>query len=388
MSDPNIKIIRTDLSQPPPKSQESKKINFIPSSSEEIPSTFENVNENDELTEFNPDDLLATPDEKSLEPTMDESSTTVAENGDFREDQMGDLENEETFDEETVEVETKVSDEELNKAIEQYYRKKSAYDQNVIALKSSIMSKPSKPNFRFKQKHDEMRKVNAPCVKCGRAVGTIFKTTGHFETEQEPYKCQYRVLEAKCGDTQTPCKLNVNIELGCYKLIPDIIHSDNKKVQRLRNETIKAKNDLLYDIIAPEDAITKFNEIKQNMDVLNSVVDFYTTRYSNILNNKESDEDMKQLLEVLFEAVKKNKDLCDDYEKTKSMDNLKAVVENYRAILEPNLLKVRNIKYQFCQVNFDEEEETYSLVQYKVTPKQLEWNSDIFRDSSIKRNEF
>lgn len=393
MSDPNIKIIKTSVSGPPPKSQDSKKINFIPSSLEDIPSTYENVNENDELVEFNPEDLLATPGEKSLEPTMDESSTTLTENGDFQEDQMGELENQETVDdeEETPVVVTKVSDEEINKVVEQYYRKKSAYDQNVLALKSSIMSKPSKPskpNFRFKQKHDEMRKVKAPCVKCGRAVGTIFKTTGHFETEQEPYRCQYRVLEAKCGDFQAPCKLNVNIELGCYKLIPDIIHSDTGKIQRLRSETIKAKNDLLYDIIAPEDAITLFNEIKQNMDVLNSVVDFYKTRYSNILNNKESDEDMKQLLTVLFEAVQKNQDLCKEYDKNKSIDNLKVVVENYRAIVEPNLLKVRNIKYQFCQVNFDEEEEIYSLVQYKITPKQLEWNSDIFRDSSIKKNVF
>ena len=371
MSDPNIKIIKTDLSGSSVKSTDSKKVNFTSTPIETIPLTNESENE---LVEFNPDDFLTTPEEP-----------IAVDERDFQEDQMGELENQEIVDEEITETVTRVSDEEINKAVEQYYRKKSAYDQNVLALKSSIMSKP---NSGFKQKHDDMRKVKAPCVKCGRAVGTIFKTTGHFETEQEPYRCQYRVLEAKCGDTQSPCKLNVNIELGCYKLIPDIIHSDTEKVQRLRNETIKAKNDLLYDIIAPEDAITLFNEIKQNMDVLNSVVDFYTTRYSNILNNKESDEDMKQLLTVLFEAVKKNKDLCDDYEKTKSMDNLKAVVENYRAILEPNLLKVRNIKYHFCQVNFDEEEETYSLVQYKITPKQLEWNSDIFRDSTIKRNEF
>jgi len=387
MSDPNIKIIKTDLSEPPPKSQDRKKINFFPSSSEEIPSTNENKKENEnerdnELVEYDPNDFLDTPEEPIA---MDEPSMTVEE-GDFQEDQMGDLENQETsWEEESTEIVAKVSDEELNRAVEQYYRKKSAYDQNVLAIKSSIMSKT---NSKFKQKHDEMRKVKAPCVKCGRAVGTIFKTTGHFETEQEPYRCQYRVLEAKCGDTQSPCKLNVNIELGCYKLIPDIIHSDTEKIQRLRNETIKAKNDLLYDIIAPEDAITKFNEIKQNMDVLNSVVDFYTTRYSNILNNKESDEDMKQLLTVLFEAVKKNQELCNDYDKNKSMDNLKVVVENYRAILEPNLLKVRNIKYHFCQVNFDEKEDTYSLVQYKITPKQLEWNSDIFRDSSIKKNVF
>jgi hypothetical protein len=382
MSDSNIKIIKTDVhTSNSDVESSSKKVNFSsPPPSEKNPL----INDDNDLVEFNPDDLLEdTPVTKAEE---EENGPPEAEADEKDKDEIEELGSvSEANGDEPLEN-PKISDEELNRVVEQYYRKKSAYDQSVIAMKSSIMSKPSKP--KFKQKHDEMRKARAPCVKCGRAVGTIFKATGHFETEQEPYKCQYRVLEAKCGDTQSPCKLNVNIELGCYQLIPDIIQSDTGKVQRLRNETIKAKNDLLYDVITSEDAIAKFNEIKQNMDVLNSVLDFYKTRYSNILHNKESDEDMKQLILVLFEAVNKNQELCHEYDKNQTIDNLKTVVENYRAIVEPNLLKVRNIKYSFCHVNFDEEDDTYSLVQYKVTPKQLEWNSDIFRDSSVKKREF
>jgi hypothetical protein len=375
MSESNIKIIKTDASAV----GENKKVNFTsPLPSEKNPL----INDENDLVEFNPDDLLV---EDTPVPKADEDTTGPPEAEADEKDEIEELGTApETNGDEPVEN-PKISEEELNRVVEQYYRKKSAYDQSVLSMKSSIMSKTK---LKFKQKHDEMRKARAPCVKCGRPVGTIFKATGHFETEQEPYKCQYRVLEAKCGDTQSPCKLNVNIELGCYQLIPDIIQSDTSKVQVLRNETIKTKNDLLYDVITSEDAITKFNEIKQNMDVLNSVLDFYKTRYSNILHNKESEEDMKQLVLVLFEAVNKNQELCHEYDKNKTIDNLKTVVENYRAIVEPNLLKVRNIKYSFCHVNFDEEEDTYSLVQYKVTPKQLEWNSDIFRDSSVKKREF
>jgi len=381
MSDSNIKIIKTDV---PTTSnvdvESSKKVNFSsPQSSEKNPL----INDDNDLVEFNPDDLVV--EEAPVTKVVEENGPPEAEVDEKDKEEMEELGTaQEANGDEPIEN-PKISDEELNRVVEQYYRKKSAYDQSVLAMKSRIMSKTK---LKFKQKHDEMRKARAPCVKCGRAVGTIFKATGHFETEQEPYKCQYRVLEAKCGDTQSPCKLNVNIELGCYQLIPDIIQSDTSKVQRLRNETIKAKNDLLYDVITSEDAIAKFNEIKQNMDVLNSVLDFYKTRYSNILHNKESDEDMKQLILVLFEAVNKNQELCREYDKNKTIDNLKTVVENYRAIVEPNLLKVRNIKYSFCHVNFDEEDDTYSLVQYKVTPKQLEWNSDIFRDSNVKKREF
>jgi hypothetical protein len=384
MSDSNIKIVKTDVSIPSQgQGEENKKINFSsPPPSEKNPL----INDENDLVEFNPDDLLEeTPSPPKEVKEEEDNSPPEDKDEDKVKEEMEDLgSSPEANGDEPVEN-PKISEEELNKVVEQYYRKKSAYDQSVIAMKSNIMSKTK---LRFKQKHDEMRKAKAPCVKCGRAVGSIFKATGHFETEQEPYKCQYRVLEAKCGDTQSPCKLDVNIELGCYQLIPDIIQSDMSKVQRLRNETIKAKNDLLYDVITSEDAVTKFNEIKQNMDVLNSVLDFYKTRYSNILNNKESDEDMKQLILVLFEAVNKNQELCQEYDKNQTIDNLKTVVENYRAIVEPNLLKVRNIKYSFCHVNFDEEEDTYSLIQYKVTPKQLEWNSDIFRDSSVKKREF
>jgi len=383
MSDSNIKIIKTDV--PTSNSREdNKKVNF----SSPLPSEVNPlINDDNDLVEFNPDDLLEE-EAPVTQVVVEENGPPEAEADEKDKEEIEELGTaQETNGDESIEN-PKITDEELNRVVEQYYRKKSAYDQSVLAMKSSIMSKPSKPKFRFKQKHDEMRKARAPCVKCGRAVGTIFKATGHFETEQEPYKCQYRVLEAKCGDTQSPCKLNVNIELGCYQLIPDIIQSDTGKVQRLRNETIKAKNDLLYDVITSENAIAKFNEIKQNMDVLNSVLDFYKTRYSNILHNKESDEDMKQLIMVLFEAVNKNQELYHEYEKKKTIDNLKTVVENYRAIVEPNLLKVRNIKYSFCHVNFDEEDDTYSLIQYKVTPKQLEWNSDIFRDSSVKKREF
>ena len=380
MSDSNIKIIKTDVPTSNVDVESSKKVNFSsPPSSEKNPL----INDDNDLVEFNPDDLVV--EEAPVTQVVEENGPPEAEADEKDKEEMEELgTSPEANGDEPIEN-PRITDEELNRVVEQYYRKKSAYDQSVIAMKSSIMSKTK---LLFKQKHDEMRKAKAPCVKCGRAVGTIFKATGHFETEQEPYKCQYRVLEAKCGDTQSPCKLNVNIELGCYQLIPDIIQSDTSKVQRLRNETIKAKNDLLYDVITSEDAIAKFNEIKQNMDVLNSVLDFYKTRYSNILQNKESDEDMKQLILVLFEAVNKNQELCREYDKNKTIDHLKTVVENYRAIVEPNLLKVRNIKYSFCHVNFDEEEDTYSLIQYKVTPKQLEWNSDIFRDSSVKKREF
>jgi len=381
MSDSNIKIIKTDLASTTQPTQENKKINFSsPPPSEKNPL----INDENDLVEFNPDDDLV---EEAVPPKEEEeeNSPPDADEEDKDKEEIEDLGSAPEANGDEPLENPKISDEELNRMVEQYYRKKSAYDQSVIAMKSSIMSKTK---LKFKQKYDEMRKAKAPCVKCGRAVGSIFKATGHFETEQEPYKCQYRVLEAKCGDTQSPCKLNVNIELGCYQLIPDIIQFDMSKVQSLRNETIKTKNDLLYDVITSEDAITKFNEIKQNMDVLNSVLDFYKTRYSNILSNKESEEDMKQLIMVLFEAVNKNQELCREYDKNQTIDNLKTVVENYRAIVEPNLLKVRNIKYSFCQVNFDEEEDTYSLVQYKVTPKQLEWNSDIFRDSSVKKREF
>jgi len=386
MSDSNIKIVKTDVvsSTTQPPTQENKKINFS-----SLPSSEKNplINDENDLVEFNPEDLLEeTPETKVVEEENSPPEADIeADSEEKDKDEIEDLGSAPDANGDEPIENPKISDEELNRVVEQYYRKKSAYDQSVLAMKSSIMSKSK---LRFKQKYDEMRKAKAPCVKCGRAVGSIFKATGHFETEQEPYKCQYRVLEAKCGDTQSPCKLNVNIELGCYQLIPDIIQSDTSKVQLLRNETIKAKNDLLYDVITSEDAIAKFNEIKQNMDVLNSVLDFYNTRYSNILRNKESEEDMKQLIIVLFEAVNKNRELCDEYDKNKTIDNLKTVVENYRAIVEPNLLKVRNIKYSFCQVNFDEEDDTYSLVQYKVTPKQLEWNSDIFRDSSVKKRDF
>ena len=378
MSDSNIKIIKTDVPTSNVDVESSKKVNFS-----SPPSSEKNPNDDNDLVEFNPDDLVV--EEAPVTKVVEENGPPETEADEKDKEEIEELGTApEANGDEPVEN-PKITEEELNRVVEQYYRKKSAYDQSVLALKSSIMSKTK---LQFKQKHDEMRKARAPCVKCGRAVGTIFKATGHFETEQEPYKCQYRVLEAKCGDTQSPCKLNVNIELGCYQLIPDIIQSDTGKVQVLRNETIKTKNDLLYDVITSEDAITKFNEIKQNMDVLNSVLDFYKTRYSNILHNKESDEDMKQLILVLFEAVNKNQELCHEYEKNKTIDNLKTVVENYRAIVEPNLLKVRNIKYSFCHVNFDEEDDTYSLVQYKVTPKQLEWNSDIFRDSNVKKREF
>jgi len=386
MSDSNIKIVKTDVvsSTTQPPTQENKKINFS-----SLPSSEKNplINDENDLVEFNPEDLLEeTPETKVVEEENSPPEADIeADSEEKDKDEIEDLGSAPDANGDEPIENPKISDEELNRVVEQYYRKKSAYDQSVLAMKSSIMSKSK---LRFKQKYDEMRKAKAPCVKCGRAVGSIFKATGHFETEQEPYRCQYRVLEAKCGDTQSPCKLNVNIELGCYQLIPDIIQSDTSKVQLLRNETIKAKNDLLYDVITSEDAIAKFNEIKQNMDVLNSVLDFYNTRYSNILRNKESEEDMKQLIIVLFEAVNKNRELCDEYDKNKTIDNLKTVVENYRAIVEPNLLKVRNIKYSFCQVNFDEEDDTYSLVQYKVTPKQLEWNSDIFRDSSVKKRDF
>ena len=123
MSDSNIKIIKTDV----PSNvdvESSKKVNFSsPPSSEKNPL----INDDNDLVEFNPDDLLVE-EAPVTQVVVEENGPPETESDEKDKEEIEELGTApEANGDEPIEN-PKITDEELNRVVEQYYRKKSAYD--------------------------------------------------------------------------------------------------------------------------------------------------------------------------------------------------------------------------------------------------------------------
>ena len=253
--------------------------------------------------------------------------------------------------------------EECRIAIEDYYTLKHDYDESYKAKRKDILSNNRTYNTK-ELKQNAVRNIKMSCVNCKRMVGSIFKT-------------ENRVLSVKCGDATNPCPLNIKIYKGrVTKLDDDFEIWLEEHIKEYAETIIKTKLDVLFQYITEEEAVKIFQETKENLELYkmgyNTDFQLYLEKTNNIQNKEDLDISNRKLLDMNMST----KELLQQYHKTKDARIIKDVVTLYKTKVMPLVDTIRELKYKYIDMEYNEKDDTYTLEAKPYLIRDLETNTN------------
>ena len=234
-------------------------------------------------------------------------------------------------------------------SLNEYFRLKQKYDSDMLRLKkSAIQNAATRKEGRRKKKG-----VQAPCVGCGKKVGTIFSQDESYYT-------------ATCGDNTHPCEFNIKLFRGNYDMIDNMLGMYTGDIQDNKTDIIVQKMDTLFKYIDEEESSVKFKEV---FEIYNNTSDLYkglVADYDKIYNNLDRESKLVRKIDEMFKIRENVERIMQEYKKTGNREILLDAMGIYNAELAPVILEVRTLKYDNMFVE-DEVKHT-RLVQYDVSP--------------------
>ena len=68
-----------------------------------------------------------------------------------------------------------------------------------------------------------------------------------------------------CGDRSNPCPLKFDINTSYVAIMTDFINDDEHEISEYKKQIIVDKNDLLFGYITAEQAVAKFDSVKESI---------------------------------------------------------------------------------------------------------------------------
>lgn len=267
-------------------------------------------------------------------------------------------------------------EEELNN----YYKLKTKYENSIQKEKVKIRNNSQ---LSLKEKKLEFQQFKPKCINCNRPVGTLFYCKYNEEEG-------FRILNSKCGDLVNPCNLDIKLNLGVFESLPEIIKEYENENINYKNKIIVDKNKLLFGYITTEKALENFDSFKEKITEVNTLLAFYLESYLNVTDNKEKIDTYKKVQVEAYIIIQSIKDLIVQFNKTNDVPFVKDAVEIYINQLIPKLKEVMNLKYTSNRVEFYESDNSYHLIQEKMSNSDKEYiiyePSIIALDIGLKSN--
>ena len=220
-----------------------------------------------------------------------------------------------------------------------YYNLKKKYQDHKQVMINKIINS-DQDLYLKKQLYS---KLQFKCVNCGKIGGTIF-------TESD------KQLRAVCGNTTTPCELNISIEKKIVDLVPKLLENSLTNINNKKREMIKMKLDFVFNYLSEEDAVSNFDNVK---DELNNLQESYLDLYKIMKDRTDNLEINKLIDEKILENEKlklEYRELINLYKSTKEIIYIKEAVDLYQSkikVLDKAILDL-NYNIKFIDVNEDE----------------------------------
>ena len=229
-------------------------------------------------------------------------------------------------------------------AINEFYRLKDKYENEYYTkyVKPIIKSNKNKREKRV----DFSRLPKHPCINCKRNVGTIF----NIKSNTKEY---LRHFSVKCGDSNDPCPLDIQIDYSFRNSFDSLIHTGLKDIEEIKLNIIKEKNNALF-----------FNkQVMDNFEKLTADLKFNTEDTGTIIETniiKNNNPEKKNLLKKTIDefgiaCILPFKQMIQEYIDTNNELLLNQAIKFYVNEMIPKLKEIQELKYE---VNFIEYEQT------------------------------
>jgi hypothetical protein len=265
----------------------------------------------------------------------------------------------------------------LNEALNNYYEFKTLYETSYDKEKRDIINNKK---ISWNEKRSRFQKLKPKCINCKRPVGTIFSR----KFTDDKYG-GYKNLLAVCGDNVKPCKLNINIKLDIVNSLENNIKELDSRIKEDKDFIIQKKNELLFGYTTTEKAINTFEQYKTELNESYDLRNFFLELLISKTDNEDKKKELKDLLSEYYVIIKNiNKDIID----ANAENNIQLIEDtirnNYVDLLMSKpatsdtpqqigkLEKIRNLRYMYNNVEYNEDTNKYHLVQKKNTIESLE----------------
>jgi len=254
-------------------------------------------------------------------------------------------------------------------AINEYFKLKNKYETLIMTNKKKIMNNPHLSN---REKRSEYNKLKPKCIHCKRPGGTIFSIINSVESENEE---SYRELRSFCGIVSDPCNLNIVVRLAKIEWMPELLKTMEKDIKEYKNEIIDHKNKLLFGYLNTEEALEKFENIKEYISNYTSLYEQYLESYHKIVDNNEKKQELNEAITNSYIEIQKIKDCILQMNETKNVQYARDAVNIYKTTLMPLLNSMRDLKYNEIFVWHNDYTNTCNLIQNKYSIESLSFTS-------------
>ena len=258
----------------------------------------------------------------------------------------------------------KEEDNKVNDAINEYYKLKMKYETDLLKNKKKIINKTQ---LSLNEKRREFAQIKPKCINCNRPGGTIFSTT--FDE-----KAGSRELKAICGVRAQPCNLNITILAGKFELFPIILNEMSQEIKDEKTKIINNKNRNIFGYITSQQTVKLFDYLKEQVTDATTLYMSYLEEYLDIVENKQKNNDLIRDQEFFYAFVTEINNAINLFNSSDNTQYMHDVVEIYINKLLPLLDKIMKLKYSKSEVVYNENDNTYHLIQNKYTFKDIEFN--------------
>lgn len=242
---------------------------------------------------------------------------------------------------------------EFNDALKTFYSYKKDYESKI---NKKIKELAISSELTKEEKRNKFLKLKKTCVVCGKPGGSIFI--------QDKNK-----LIAKCGNRESPCKFNIELERATYLNITEVLHQQTAIITSYKNSIINSKLDFIHGLKSEQETIDAFEELKTNLIML---VKLYQSNYNQFLTlyNVENLPSISIETDKLIDSITLLKNFISSYEKTKEKQSIVEALEVYKEIKTINK-KLLELKYKITELDTSTIN-TIQLVQKSYTNKDLQ----------------
>lgn len=248
---------------------------------------------------------------------------------------------------------------EYKEALTKYFQLKQEYKEKYDKKKGKIISS----DITLKEKRDAIRKIKMKCVSCQRPVGTIFED-------------KERTYTAVCGDRKTPCSLHIEIKKGSTTNIDYFIPVLREEIDNDKYKIVKTKLSLLFGFLKENELEEIYNELVEEYKSNKEMQELFESVYKQNVNEEDREKNINKIQYEFLENVNGIKSLIQKYKDTENTSFIRDAVELYIDEIDENLKLLRENKYNNMELQYNNDDDKFHLVQEKYTIQDLEMETE------------
>ena len=254
----------------------------------------------------------------------------------------------------------------IHEAINEFYKMKdkyeTAYKEKYIhpLLKSKNTSK--------REKRVAFSKLPKPeCINCKRNVGTVFS----IKHKSGDFSRQYI---AKCGDTNEPCPLNINLMKGTQFTFEKEINQNADYIDDYKRKIIKEKYNMMFGYVAEDIAINNFEQLSIELKEITNLAGGVIEKNILVNDNPEKTEQLKRAIDIFGkEYILQFKRMIKEYDENGNEQVVNEAVKFYKNEMMPRIKEIQELKYEINMVEYETENLLFLLRQRKNSLQNLEY---------------